>query len=336
MTSAPRIRHPSAAKQRARTSWLRTRLAFDAVRGGLIPAGAVLVVVSSAALGVAGLLPTAVALAAAILAALVLLLYLGERPLLAAGRPRRAQVLGGVVGALWLAACYAPFHLRIFPGTPLVDAAQMTAGGAGLPLRIPAAGHGAIDLLLEGKLAPSAGGGAAAPVHFRLTLADAGGGEPRILEGMFEDKLRTRRLGRRGTAVVHQSHTADVRLIPNPARGDLTVTQLTLDPERAAPITLSVYAHRLPGLLVLGLAVAALFATSVAFDRLGPIPETDGALTLATGAVLGTGIIFWTSNAIHPDFSTLIGSAIFGGALGFAAGALLWWVAKRFIATPAR
>jgi len=92
----------------------------------------------------------------------------------------------------------------------------------------------------------------------------------------------------------------------------------------------------LPGSIVLGLAVAALVAAVVAFDRLGPAPETDGALTLATAAILGTAAIFWTSNVVHPDFSSVIGSAIFGGPLGFAAGALLWWVAKRTLERSTR
>jgi hypothetical protein len=43
--------------------------------------------------------------------------------------------------------------------------------------------------------------------------------------------------------------------------------------------------------------------------------------------------VFWTSNVAHPDFRTLIGSAIFGGPAGFGVGALLWWIAKRVAPT---
>ena len=86
---------------------------------------------------------------------------------------------------------------------------------------------------------------------------------------------------------------------------------------------------------MLGLLATALMAAVVAFDRLGPVPETDGGLTVSTAAVLGTALIFWTSNAVHPDFSALIGSMIFGGPLGFIAGAAVWWMAKRLIAGPA-
>ncbi len=175
----------------------------------------------------------------------------------------------------------------------------------------------------------------APPVHYTLTLV-GGDGTARVVDGTFQDELRTRRLGRRGTAVVHQSHTADVRVLANDGGGDITVKQLVLEPETAHPITVTAYAHPLPGPLVLGLLTAALLAAVVAFDRLGPVPDTDGALTLATAAVVGTAIIFWTSNAVHPDFQTLVGSVIFGGPLGFAAGALVWWVAKHLIGPATR
>jgi hypothetical protein len=317
------------------TSGLTAALALDSLRNWLVPAVAVATIVAFAALSTAGLVASALGLTGVTLGALVLLLYIGERPLLVAEHPSRERALGAAVAAVWLAACYAPFHARLFPGKPLVDAEKITAAGGGLPLRIPAAGHAAIDLILEGKLTPGPGGGTALPVHFRLTLEGAAGA-PRILEGHFEDSLRTRRLGRRGSAVVHQLHTADVRVLGNPGGGDLTVTHLLLEPESAQPIYLSAFAHPLPGPIVLGLTVVALLAAVVAFDRLGPVAETDGALTLSTAAVVGTAIIFWTSNAVHPDLQTLIGSAIFGGPLGFAAGALLWWMAKRLIVRPAR
>jgi hypothetical protein len=242
--------------------------------------------------------------------------------------------MGCGLALLWLAALYMPFHARLFPGTLLVSEAQITAAGKGLPLRIPASGHRAVDLLLEGKLDANPTGGAAPPVHFRMTV-EGPGAPPRVVEGTFEDTLRTQRLGRRGTAVVHQTHTADVRVLPNPGREDLTVTQLSLEPESAQAITVSAFAHPLPGNLVLTLAALALIAAVVAFDRLGPVPDTDGALTLSTLAVIGTTIVFWTGNAVHPDFSTLIGAAIFGGPFGFGAGAFVWWIAKRLVVRPA-
>jgi hypothetical protein len=309
-------------------------MAFDSLRPWLIPIVSAALFLGAAAAGVSGLMRLDVALAVAVGALLVLLTYIGMRPL-ADGDARSGWPFAAALAAVWLAACYAPFHARLFPGTPLVDRAQVTAAGGGLPLRIPAAGHGQIDLLLEGKLAPALAGGVAPPVRFSLDL-EGPSGPARVVEGTFEDTLRTRRLGRRGTAVVHQTHTADLRVVSNPERADLRITRLTLEPASAQAISVTAYAHPLPGPVVLGLGILALLAAVVAFDRLGPAPETDGALTLATTTVVGTAFIFWTSNAVHPDFRTLIGSAIFGGPLGFAAGAATWWLAKRLIVRPAR
>jgi hypothetical protein len=334
MATASRSRPPAGAKQRPWTSAIAVWLPpLDNVRSWIIPAVASLVIVGSILGSIVDALALPVALAGAILAVLVLLAYIGMRPIVIEERPARDRLIAGLVAAVWVIAVYIPFHYRLFPGTPLVEGAQMTAAGVGLPLRIPAAGRSAVDLVLEGKLAAAAAGSAAPPVHFHLTVVDASGGT-RTVEGMFEDTLRTRRLGRRGSAVVHQSHTADVRVLDNPGRGDLTVTNLTLEPTSADAITLTAFAHPLPGPILLGLIALVLLAGAAAFDRLGPAPETDGALTLSTAAVFGTALIFWTSNAVHPGFQTLLGSAIFGGSIGFAAGALVWWTVKRVIVRP--
>ncbi len=277
---------------------------------------------------------TAVALAGTIVATLVLILYIGERPLITETRPASQRLLGAAVALVWFIACYVPFHTCLFPGAALVTGAQVTAAGSGLPLRIPAGGHAAIDLVMEGRLTPNPTGDVAPPVHYSLTLE--GGGGTQVVKGVFEDRLSTRRLGRRGTATVHQAHTSERRVVPNPGRGEMSVTHIVLEPESAQPITVSAYAHPLPGPLVLGLLAAALMGAVIAFDRLGPAPATDGALTLSTAAVLGTAVIFWTSNAVRPDFLTLVGSVIFGGPLGFIAGGVLWWMAKRLIADPGR
>lgn len=334
MAAASRPRSPAGPKTRPGGTAVSALLAFDAVRDWIVPVGAGLAIVVCAGLTASGLMPAPTGLAAIIVASLLLLLYIGLRPVLV-GEKREGRALAASVAALWLVACYLPFHLRLFPGTPLVEAAQLSSSGAGLPLSIPAGGHGRIDLLLEGHLAPGTAGGAALPVHYQLTLED-GQGTKRVVDGTFEDKLGTRRLGRRGTAVVHQTHTSELRVIPNATGQDLRVTEITLDPPSAQPILLTAFAHPLPGPFVLVLVAAALLAGVVAFDRLGPVGETDGALTLSTAAVLGAAVIFWTSNAVHPDVSSIVGAAIFGGPLGFAVGASLWWLAKRTLAAPAR
>ena len=333
MATASRSRAPAGARRPSRAP-LPALLAGGALRVWTIPVAAALAIAVFAALDAAEMVATSVAVAITIAAALVLLLYIGERPLVTGDASGRDRLLGAALAVVWFLACYAPFHTRLFPGRPLVDNAQVTSSGSGLPLRIPAAGARAVDFLLEGKLTPTTTGGVAPPLHYVLTIEDEDG--PRTIDGTFEDRLATRRLGRRGTAVVHQTHTADVRLLPNPRRGELRVTHLVLEPESAQAITVSAFAHPLPGPIVLGLVAVALLAATVVFDRLGPAPDTDGALTLSTAAVIGTAYIFWTSNAVHPDYPALIGSVIFGGPIGFAIGACIWWVAKRLVVRPAR
>jgi hypothetical protein len=334
MATASRSRASVGAKQSSRASD-RAPIAADPVRTWAIPALAVATIGVAAALDAAEIVGTTLALAATIVASLVLLLYIGERPLVLGAHPARDRMLGAGFAAVWFVACYFPFHARLYPGRPLVAGAEVTSTGSGLPLHIPASGARRVDLLLEGKLTPGPGGDVAPPVHYTLTVEEAGGGS-RAVEGTFEDHLATRRLGRRGTAVVHQTHTADVRVLDNPGRGAITVTQLVLEPASAQPITVSAYAHPLPGPILLGLATVVLLAAAITFDRFGPVPETDGALTISTAAALGTAYIFWTSNFVRPDYSALVGSVILGGVVGFVAGALLWWMTKRLIVRPTR
>lgn len=332
---ASRPRPPAGPKTRPGSPAVSVLIAFDAVRSWIIPGIAAGTLALCAGLTAAGLVPTPGGLAATVLAALALLLYIGLRPLLAGGKPRAGWPLAAALGLVWFVACYLPFHLRLFPGTPLIDAAHVTAAGGGLPLLIPAEGHGTIDLLLEGQLPTSPAGSVATPVHFTLTLEDAQGAK-QLVEGTFTDQLRNRRLGRRGTAVVHETHASELHVISNPARQTVRLTSIVLDPPSAPAITVTAFAHPLPQPIILGLAAAGLLAVVLAFDRLGPVPETDGSLTLATAGTLGTAAALWTSNAVHVELRTLIGSAILGGPLGFAAGAILWWIAKRTIARPAR
>jgi len=333
MATASRSRVPAGAKQRPRVP-LAALTAMDALRTWGIPGALVGVIAVVAGLSAADLVATPVALATTIAAALLLLLYIGERPLLSGTHSAQDRALGAALAAIWFAACYLPFHARLFPGRVLVEGAHVSASGAGLPLHIPATGARAVDLLLEGQLSTNPTGGAAPPVHYVLTVETSAGTS--TLDGMFEDRLATRRLGRRGTAVVHETHTTEVRLLPNPGRGDVTVTHVMLEPETAQAISISAFAHPLPGNVALALAVVALLAAVIAFDRLGPTADTDGALTLATAAALGTALIFWTGNVAHPDYRALIGSIILGGPIGFTVGAILWWTAKRLIVRPAR
>ncbi|HLK11843.1 MAG TPA: hypothetical protein VKW76_10715 [Candidatus Binatia bacterium] len=331
MATATRTRRPVAAK-RAAPPRVWQLLVLDALRTWAIPGAAAAVILVAAGLSATEVVLPAPALAVAIGAALVLLLHLAEQPLLAEGAMARERAIGAAVAVVWFALCYAPFHTRLFPGAPLVADAQIGPGGKGLPLTIPADGHRTIDVLVEGRLA-QAPNGAAVPVQYTLTLEDA---DHRVqtVSGRFEETLKTQRLGRRGQAVVRQTHGAERKIIPNATGRDLTVTAVTLEPEDAPPLALWAYAHPLPGPVVLAALAVALLAAAIAFDRRPALAATDGALTYATASVLGTAVVFWTSNAVQPDFRTLIGAGIFGGPLGFGLGALAWWIAKRVAPLP--
>ena len=335
MPTVPRTRPPAGVKPRTPVAPLGLQLWLERARSIAVPGLAAVVAIGALVLGAVGVAPADRMLDVSVFASLVLVCWTGIRGAFTETLPARDRGLAAALAVTWIVGLFLPIHLRIFPGTPLVAGAEIDASGTGLPLVIPAAGHRAIDLLLEGQLPPAPSGGAAPPVSYRLTL-EGGDGTPSVVDGLFQDKLSTRRLGRRGTAVVHQTHTADVRILPNPTREDVRVTQLVLEPPTAQAIHVTVYAHPLPPTPVLVVLVLALVAAVVLWDRRGPLPSTDGALTYATAAALGTAVIFWTSNTVHPDAQTLIGSAIFGGALGFAVGAAVWWLAKQLIASSAR
>jgi hypothetical protein len=334
MPTAPRTRTPAGVKPRTKVAPIGLQLWMERVRGLAVPAIAALVAVAAITLEAAGTVDGARALDVAALAGLVLVGWTGLRGAITEPLAPRDRGLAAALAVVWLAALWLPLHFRLIPGTPLLEKRSISASGEGLPIVVPAAGHHAVDLFLEGQLPPAPAGGSAPPVEYRLTL-EGGDGTPRVVEGLFQDRLATRRLGRRGTATVHQTHTADVRVIANPARADMRVTQLVLEPPTALPIQLTVYAHPLPPTPVVVVLALLLVVAVVLWDRRGPLPSTDGGLTYATAAALGTVVIFWTSNTVHPDAQTLIGSAIFGGAIGFAVGAAVWWVAKQLIASSA-
>jgi hypothetical protein len=327
MATASRTRSPSRPGRSPSLLGLRAQ---DAFATWLIPAVATVVGLAAAVLGATEVVARPPALATTIAAALVIVLHVGLGGLLAAGVGVRTRLLTGALAIAWFAVAYLPFHFRLFPGAPLAPPTEVSAAGTGVPFRIPTAGVRSVELVLEDRLLPPAGGASAPPVHYSVTVTDADGGTD-TFDGLFEDTLRSRRLGRRGSATVHQVHAATRHVVANGAGGDLTVTSVGLEPATAPPLTITAYRSRLPRPLVLALGGLAFLAAVIAFDARGPLPATDGALTLGTAGVLGAAVIFWTSDAVHPDFQTLIGAAIFGGPLGFAAGGACWWVAKRVL-----
>jgi hypothetical protein len=271
------------------------------------------------------LVPVELGLAVTIVCALGLGAERGLAPAAIAPRPGTAVTL--LVGVAWIAVCYLPFHALLFPGAPLREPLHVQQTATGLPITIPTDGRTSIDLTLEAELPHLPGGGAAAPVHYAVTLANPAGVE-QVVTGRFEESLRTRRLGRRGTAQVLHAHHAERHLVANPGGGDLVVTSVTLDPPTGASMTVAAYAHRLPSMPVLVVLGIAVLGAVIALDT-RIVPDSSGTLLLATGVAIGTALALWTSDTVHPTVSNLIGSMLIGGPVGLALGALLWTIARR-------
>jgi hypothetical protein len=278
------------------------------------------------------LLPPAVGLAATVIALLVLLAERGLEKALAAATPGLLQSLA--IGLVWVGVCWVPFQALLFPGAPLHDPIVVHGGETTGPLQIPADGRHAVDLLLEGTLPPNPTGGPAIPVSYAVTLEDAAHART-VVTGRFEENLRTRRVGRRGTATSIQTHHGERRLVSNAAGGDLTVTDVTLEPAAGTVVTITAHAHRLPSTPILALLGVAFVAAAVAVDS-RMVPASEGMLTFATGGALGTALALWTSNVVHPTVSNLIGAIIFGGPIGLGLGALLWAIARRTLGHAGR
>jgi hypothetical protein len=306
--------------------------AADAMDGWLIPGAAAVLAILGATGAALGVLGEPMGLAIAILGALTVGAERGLSKAAAVATPGIAVVLA--IAAGWILVCYAPFHPLLFPGAPLHEPVTLHAGDTSLPITLPTAGRGAVDLMLEGQLPPNPSGGAALPVTYALTISDAAGGT-QVVTGRFDEQLRTQRLGRRGSATVIQAHHGERHLVTNAGSGDLVLQGVSLEPPVRAAMTVTAFAHHLPSipaLVVLGLAV---LAGVVAIDtRL--VPQSDGTLTFITPAAFGAAIALWTSNTVHPTVSSLIGAAIFGGPVGLAVGALLWAVARRTLVDARR
>jgi hypothetical protein len=261
-------------------------------------------------------------------AALALLVLLADSTLRGAvdGDGASPVAVAGI-GLGWILACYLPFHLLFFPGTPLHDPIVVHGTAATLPVTLPTAGHGAVDLLLEGELPAAPGGGTGIPVAYTLTVEDAAQAK-QVFTGRLEDSLRTQRLGRRGTATVVQAHHAERRLAQNPAGGDLIVTAVQLEPSDGASLTITPLVHRLPSVPIVSLLALVLLAGAAYVDARFVV-ESTGSFVLATAGALGAAAALWTSDTVHPTVSSLIGSAILGGPIGLGVGAVVWAIARR-------
>jgi hypothetical protein len=306
--------------------------AADALEGWAIPATAIAMAIVGATGAALGVFTEPFGLAITILGLLAFGAERGLAKLAGAATPGLLVVIAMAVG--WVLVCYAPFHPLLFPGDPLHAPVALHAADPNLPITIPTAGHGSVEIMLEGQLPPNPSGGPALPVQYSLTIGDAAGGT-QVVTGRFDEQLKTQRLGRRGSATVIQAHHGERHLVSNHGSGDLVLQGVTLEPSAGSAMTVTAFAHHLPSFLVLVLVGLAVLAGVVAIDtRL--IPDSDGTLTFITPAAFGAAIALWTSNTVHPTVSSLIGATIFGGPAGLAVGALLWAVARRTLVDARR
>jgi len=321
---------PARTKHRPASGYALT-VAADALDSWGLPVAAGTVALAAATATGFGLMPEPLGLAITIIGLLTLAAERGLVKAVAASTPGVAAVLS--IATVWIAICYAPFHPLLFPGQPLHEPITLHGADPSLPLTIPTAGRAAVDVMLEGHLPPNPGGGTAIPVQYALTTGE--GADQQVLAGRFDEKLRTQRLGRRGSATVVQAHHAERRLLTNPGRGDLVIRGVSLEPAAGATLTVTAFAHHLPSTPILAVLALAVLAAVIALDtRL--VPASDGTLTYVTPAAFGAALALWTSNTVHPTVSSLIGAAFFGGPLGLGLGALLWAIARRTLADGRR
>src|SRR5262249_29271719 len=185
-------------------------------------------------------------------------------------RPRIARIAPAVVGSV---LSFGPFAGGLFPGSPLPASGELGSGSPRLPLAIPASGRRTVDVVVEGKLGHAATG-ATLPVNYTLTFDDAEH-HAQTISGRFDETLKTQRLGRRGSTIVHQEHVAERHGLDNAAGGDFTLTGITLEPADSPPVIVTVLPHPLPSLPVIVIAAAALLAAVVAFERLPALASND-------------------------------------------------------------
>lgn len=317
-----------AARRKAQRSAARVRmlLVLDALGGWLLPLGGVGTAVILYVLTATGVVPVAPALAGAILAVLVALVYFPLEGLGRPGRSRRQLVVSLAVAGVWLVGCFLPFYRRLFPPPPLLRPTVVSAEV--LPLRIPQKARGVLEIEVEGDLPAPGAAGVSPPLHYRLTLATQGG-RSETIAGTFTDtrRSRARRAGRR-------AHASATHLLDVGEGGELTLTAVSTEPATAPPLTVTIRRRGLPPMWLLGAAAALLTVVAIAFDWAGPTPESDGALTMATGAALTTAYVLWTGGRTHVQFGDVVGYALLGGLPGTFGGWLVWWVAKHLLPEP--
>jgi hypothetical protein len=225
---------------------------------------------------------------------------------------RRVALAFGIVWGLFL---FGTFYRYNFPEAP-VATAELRRGAEAL--EVPRRGLYAV--IVDGRFTASEGR-ATRLGHYRLEATSAGG-QPRLIDGSFEDRFGYQRLGRRGTAPVEYQHTSQRHV----ARlSDGTSLRLTdLDASLEPWLRVSLYPTPEPWIFTV-LGVAGVLAALVVEKRV----DGDGSATLVATATFCVVDQYLRWAAPHSQLKSLVGAILIGGFLGAPIAALAWRIVPR-------
>ncbi len=320
--SASRPRAGAAGKRAPQPS-IRRLLIADALRSWLPPTIAIAVLALTMLLDAIELVPDGVAAAIAVVAFLVLAVFVAVAPVVAdehRGRLHPLVAIAAGAGAMVLLAY--PLLVRLVPGAPLREL-ELDATARGAVLVSPdEASH--VDVVVDGHL-PLAADRRDRTLHYDLDLVDDAGTHEHV-SGEVGDSWRMRRLGRRGSAPSHFEHLSASSAV-DVGSGGLRVADVTLTGEPHATASATVYHRRTPPTAVLYGGAALLVLGALVFD-LWWDPAAGSTTTMVTASACAAVLVFAAGGAGHPGIRDVIGAALVGTLVGAPVGGAAAWLGR--------
>lgn len=238
----------------------------------------------------------------------------------------RAAALGAFAVLFAVVTIY-PLH-RTIHLEPAVATQTLEPGKAAA--RVQLGGRsGPYRLVVQGHLPPAEASHASQEADYVLAVRQGEAPEQRFA-GKFTERWSSRRLGRRGTAPVHVTHSVEQHTIDASTGEDLQVRLESLVPAGSGAVTVEVHPDPFPRALFAGLGVL-LGAAAVALDAWGGVSPSEGVTTVMTlGALLGVAA-FRRFAPAQPGFGDLLFNGAVGGLGGWAAGTVLWRGVRRLV-----
>ncbi len=320
--SASRPRAGAGGKRAPQPS-IRRLLIADALRSWAPPTVAVAVLAVTMLLDAIELVPDGLAAAIAVVAFLVLGVFVAVAPLVADEHRDRVQpivpIVAGALAALLLAY---PFLVRLLPGAPLRELALDAAAKGAVVVSPDEASR--VDLVVDAHL-PLATDRRDRTLHYDVDLVDDAGAHEHV-SGEVGDSWRMRRLGRRGSAPSHFEHLSASHVV-DVGSGGLRVGDVTLTGEPHAIASATVYRHRTPPTAVL-YGGAALFVLGALVFDLWWDPAAGSTTTMVTASACAAVLVFADGGAGHPGIRDVIGAALVGTLVGTPVGGALAWLGR--------